>query len=225
MINRRFFLLLITMFLSTILVACGSKDSTRSDTSEPTYENFEGEGEIQGGIKSDEEIAALAEEEASYNNIDTTEENPANVEMDGHEPETYGSGNFQDYWRGNDNFDLVGYLNDNGYEWVEPHTFFGFPDALKEGEVADFYECRNDDVHKWRLIVEKECGIQVNHKGFDIMYYVHTNKDHQVVVDNTGMTISEDEIIALNTIIEALKVNADSSDPLNGTGLNYEVRQ
>ncbi|MBR1801723.1 hypothetical protein IJ768_00640 [Candidatus Saccharibacteria bacterium] len=225
---------LVATLLATVLTACGSNSTTVSSSK---TDDFHGEGEIQGGIKSDEDLARIEEEVRQYDEAknDSAEGSndsdmlaageAANVEMEGHEPDGPGSGNFQDYWQGENYFDLVSYMKDNGYELVVPYTFINYGESLKDGETAEVYECRNEDTHDWIIAVEKERGLQVDRNDFDIMYYVSTDKEKQISIDQTGMTISESAIVALNTVVETLKVNADSEDPLNGTGLTYEVRQ
>jgi len=68
-----------------------------------------------------------------------SDENPANVDNSGHEPESYRSGNFQDYWEGEDYFDIEGFAMDNGCDCVLWADDNGQTDKASANRVILFY--------------------------------------------------------------------------------------
>ena len=56
---KRYFTVFLVFIMVLSLTACGKSHNTQASGSE----NYHGEGQVQGGIKSDDEIAALQEEE------------------------------------------------------------------------------------------------------------------------------------------------------------------
>ena len=83
--------------VSISLTACGN--NTASATSTTEYSN------------------TGSQNQTSNTEVEPTE-NPANVDNSGHEPDSYKSGNFQDYWEGEDYFDIEGFARDNGCDYV-----------------------------------------------------------------------------------------------------------
>ena len=104
--------LIFIMILS--MTACGKSQNTQA----PGTDNYQGEDQVQGGIKSEDETAKLQEEESA----DTSDTQPSTENTTEQPAEsddtstTSGTGNPDDYWNSNDYFDLIGYLTDNGYK-------------------------------------------------------------------------------------------------------------
>ena len=137
-------ILIFVMMMS--LAACGKSHNTQVSESE----NYHGEGQVQGGIKSDDEIAALQEEERAgttdaQSDTETTTEQP--TESDD-APATSGTGNPDDYWDGS-YFDIEGYLRDNGADKVygTDGQSLSATDSNIESYIATFYD------NKWHIIV------------------------------------------------------------------------
>lgn len=219
--SKRFFVcFFITIFVMTTVTACGGNTSVAIPATEETVDqnavDYQGEGQVQGGIKSDDEIAALQEEEQQYIDDSTTTEYESN---EGHEPDSFGSGNFQDYWQGEAYFDLVSYMKDNGYNVRPVNIITG--DRIQDGETAGAYECYKAD-EKWILLIGN-VNTQVNQYSFEHKYMVVANDDRRIAIDNTGMTMSMDAIVTLDVIIQTVAAHVDEEDPLQYAQLNYEL--
>lgn len=242
--TRYFSIFLAVILMSTMLAGCGSKDAAATTESAPNSSSqteYEGEGQTQGGIKSDEEIAALQEEESSYEEEAETEY-AENVDNTGHEPESYGSGNFQDYWQGEDYFDLAGYLKDNGAIDAYPSDFH----YEKVDGPAELYVSYTKD-YAWRLVIytsNNSGGIFLSWFNYmqapydkDGPTYMVVPKESErtmvgnfkeITVDTHGNTMADYTLENLAIIIQALQENQDSKDPLaNYTDLltysNYDL--
>ncbi|MBP5512132.1 hypothetical protein J6X90_01985 [Candidatus Saccharibacteria bacterium] len=216
--SKRFFVcFFIAIFVMTTVTACGGNTSVAIPATEETVDqnavDYQGEGQVQGGIKSDDEIAALQEEEQQYIDNNTTEYES----NEGHEPESFGSGNFQDYWQGEAYFDFVGYMNDNGYHRVFPENPNG--EKIKDGETAEMYECYKDD-EKWIVAVENDT-VLICQYNYEHMSSIIANDDRRIAIDNTGMTMSMDAIITLDAVVQAIAAHVDEEDPLQYTQYNY----
>ena len=209
-IKKLFVSFLVVIFIVS-LTGCGKNTATPAATA-----NFEGEGPVQGGIKSDEEIAALQEEEQQG----TTTEYAENVDNTGHEPEAYGSGNFQDYWQGNDYFDLIGYMKDNGFIDAIPQNHRG--EIVKDGSTPTCYTFYNDG-RTWEITVSG-ASIRVADKANSIAYYSNIGNDSNpiITIDSAGMQMDANIIQAIDVVVQIIKSNPNESNPLSYTGLEYE---
>ncbi len=115
---------IIAALVMASLTACGNASGLESNPeTEAEFVEYEGEGEVQGGIKSDEEIESLQDEEESYEPEieyfeNEEEEDSANVEMETPEAgSTYISAD--NFWQGDDYFDLEEFFYQNGAVWVQ----------------------------------------------------------------------------------------------------------
>ena len=222
---KKIFVCFLTLVLALSLAACGNKSSVeKAEISTEKYEDYHGEGEVQGGIKSDEEIAALTAEaeqgnDDAWDGAEDKTESEINVEMTGHEPDS--TGNFQDYWEGDSYFDLVKYLEDNEYSMIMPLESIGAREPLPEGKTARFYTCYDKD-SKWTLGIGIG-DIQVCQHDYSHMYMVNINNDELITIDKTGMQIPMSEVVAIDTIVQVVKAHVDEDDPLQYTSLTYDI--
>lgn len=152
-----FFLLLCLSLLN--LTTCGSSKSAEilqedsvsqeltadDDLEDPDFST--GEGEVTGGIPSDEEIAERESEAEAYDadSADNFDENTnENIDMseDLNDSTTYASAD--NFWQGDDYFDLEGYLRENGATSIKKgHIDFNIGDFVESDDnitiyVADF---------------------------------------------------------------------------------------
>ena len=209
--NRFFASFLIAIFVISTITGCGNSGGAAPAATA----NFEGEGTVQGEIKTDEEIAAFQEEEQQ----NTTTENAENIDNTGHEPEAYGSGNFQDYWQGNDYFDLEGYLHDIGCDDYYG-TKTGSSARLEAGETPEGYLAYYGG-RKWVLLIHPyyTCTLisVVDGRKWDSQFYVIANPDlenHKVTVNKDGTVITEGVLQLLDTIVNAINEHPGDTNPL-----------
>lgn len=232
MLKKTFaFLLVFILLVST--TACGKDMPASYGPGGENYgKEYHGEGEVQGGIKSDEELASITEEADKW---DGQEDEPTYEDNTGHEPESYGSGNPQDYWQGNDYFDLAGYLKANG-------AIDAFPSDSHYEKVTSnalFYVAYTSD-YTWRLMIynsEYSGNIVVtwfNHMqppyDKDGPSYMVFPKDSSrqtnysvITVDSYGNTVPDYTIETVITVMQAIQSNPDNQDPLSSYTdvLNY----
>ena len=229
---KKIFAFMLAVILLVSFTACGKKvDSI------PGAQEYHGEGEIQGGIKSDEELAKITEEADTWDGQEDKESTnePSFEDNTGHEPESYGSGNPQDYWQSDSYFDLVGYLKANGAIDAYPS------DSHYEKVTSDalFYTAYTSD-YTWRLMIynsEYSGSVIVswlNHMqppydqdGPSYMVFpsdLSRQADYNVItIDDYGNTIPDYTIDTVIAIMQAIQSNPDSKDPFSNYTdvLNY----
>ena len=214
---RKFFAFFLGFVMSlALLTGCGKSTAT------PTTD-YHGEGEIQGGIKSDEDIAAITQE------AEQDTEQPSYEDNTGHEPDGYSTGNYQDYWKSTSYFDIVEYLKANGAEDVYTTNANSYPmkdDSNINLYVASFYG------EQWEITVMAESGVTIGHVYCDNDGRLRKNPHYiiscppeklgeVVTVDENGTTMRMGVINLVDSVVQYMKLNHDSDDPLNGSGLNY----
>ena len=218
MTRNRFFCYIVACTLVLGLTGCGNKSASSATTAPAPVEeakSFEGEGPVQGGIKPDEEIAALQEEEQQYASEAASEEEPAEfVDNTGHEPDSYGSGNFQDYWQGDDYFDIVSYLKANGANSVQ-----------LIGTTTQFYAAYFDN-DEWAIITSDTGGCVYGKRdhgttdyekfvGYDVIPKADSPGDQRLItLDENGTTIAEQTLILLDAVISSVRAFPDKDNPL-----------
>ena len=163
------------------LTACGNEGTTSAYTTE--YRN------------DDQQVTTSV-----------SDENPANVDNSGHEPDSYKSGNFQDYWEGDSYFDIEGFAMDNGCDrvfWYDADGNKCDKSSANACEVVFFYG-------DWYIAVYPG-QIQARNQN--------TNKTHEMVSNYTGtenrvsvcnensFTIFSDVCQGFNDILEEIKSN------------------
>ena len=213
---KKIFAFMLAVILLVSFTACGKKvDSI------PGAQEYHGEGEIQGGIKSDEEIASITEE--AENN--TTTEEPSYEDNTGHEPDGYSTGNFQDYWQGDDYFDIVAFAEANGCERVRYLLDDGTP--VKDESEAHFY-CFYFHNKKWMvqptlgcLLVELDNDFN-RVSEFNVIYESSDDRGTMVSVSNkNNATLSSKTIEAFVAVVNAMNANPNSSNPLADNGIEH----
>ena len=145
-----------------------------------------------------------------------SDENPANVDNSGHEPDSYKSGNFQDYWEGEDYFDIVGFAEANGATYTMWCTGDG-----KAADASQANACKFFFKDKWKVIVNVDFII-IEQDGSDasfLVVYEQNSSESISVCKENNVICSENVIQAFNTIVECLKTSSDKANPFEGSGL------
>ena len=218
-------ILIFVMMMS--LAACGKSHNTQASGSE----NYHGEGQVQGGIKSDDEIAALQEEERAGTTDaqqSTTEDGTENNQQSGDSdatPATSGTGNFDDYWVSDDFFDIVSYLNDNGCVLINYTDSTG--STTEDESQAILYNAYFNGC-SWEIRIIGS-GCILTHLSADDNtgtpeYTTHTNglQENNIRLSNNNNAVTSLEALQiLDTIIHCIQENPNSLDPLNGTDIMY----
>ena len=220
---KKYFVFFLALIIALgMLTGCGS--SLPDAKSDPDI-HYVGEGETEGGIKSDAELANITQE---AENGSTTEE-PTYEDNTGHEPDGYSTGNYQDYWKSTSYFDIVEYLKANGAEDVYATNANSYPmkdDSNINLYVASFYG------EQWEITVMAESGVTIGHVYCDDDGRLRKNPHYiiscppeklgeVVTVDENGTTMRMGVINLVDSVVQYMKLNHDSDDPLNGSGLNY----
>jgi hypothetical protein len=202
---KRYIALFAAVILMATLTACGN--NTAADTTE-----YHGEGQVQGGIKSDEEIENLQNEEQQSQNQEAEY-----VDNTGNEPDAYGTGNFQDYWEGDDYFDIEAYALANGcshVNWADANLDYCTKDVA--------VHCRSLTFGKWEIAATAGWTVQRFDGTASYTVLLDDVKTHPISVSKSNpSTLSLEQLQLLVTILECLNNNPDSMDPLNGSSLNY----
>jgi hypothetical protein len=220
---KKYFAFFLALIIALgMLTGCGS--SLPDAKSDPDI-HYVGEGETEGGIKSDAELANITQE---AENGSTTEE-PTYEDNTGHEPDGYSTGNFQDYWESTNYFDIVAYLKANGADNVYATNKYSYPvedESNIDLYVATFYN------EQWEITFMTGGGLTLGHAYCDENGLLHkdphyiipaTSNDttEMIVIDKNGTTTSMQNLNVLDSVIQYLKTNHDTNDPLNGSGINY----
>ncbi len=149
-----------------------------------------------------------------------SDENPANVDNSGHEPDSYKSGNFQDYWEGDSYFDIVSFALANGMTSMAWRDNGGeITESESNAMGCAFYNSNT----KWSLDVYNDYCYLSNHDmnvSYMIVYGTGTS-EYISVCKGGDLKVQMNILQALNTILDCLKTNGNSSDPLAGSGLSY----
>ena len=147
-----------------------------------------------------------------------SDENPANVDNSGHEPDSYRSGNFQDYWEGEDYFDIEGFAMDNGA------TYTLWLDKTETENISQAVRCTFYFKDGWKVSVITSDGILIEQNGTrtDFLIACDSKSNHYVsLCKENNVSCSEEVLQSFNTIVECLKTSSDKADPFAGSGLNY----
>ena len=227
--------LAIVLALSLSLTACGGA-SSGSSPAEPesattqetasTGEDYAGEGAVQGGIPTDEELAEREQEASSTEETDNTdnwdgEEDPdysdANVEMSETPTSSDTFISSDNFWQGEDYFDLEEYYWMNGAKNVQYESGESYPPfAIYNGWKIDAAGsgCNVYNIQDWNQ----------NEKPFKA-YYVRCSdaldEAPSTKINNDGATIMRDLPSLLDEVIPCLLENSDKDDPFENTSLDY----
>ena len=208
--KKNIFALFIIATLVLSLTGCGNNNQKTAAANEQTTIEYKGEGATQGGIKSDEEIAAITEEASQT-------ENPNNVDMDGHEPSS--SGNFQDYWEGDSYFDLVAYAKANNCRIFGMDGYADFTDD--ESKTMRYMIIVAD---KWDLYPTAG-GCEFHTIDLEYSYITHDSglEIPYASINRGPATLSIETIQAIDTIIHCIQADPNNIDPLSGSSVPYST--
>ena len=214
------FLIFVMIFA---LTACGKNDTTDATN----FQQYHGEGQTQGGIKSDEEISALQEEERN-GTAETTTEDGNNDQPSSSEgtPATSETGNADSYWQGNDYFDLIGYLTDNGYKGF--NAYDSNYDHVDDNQPVSIYGCYSADF-TWRLdigqgfISVRYIGGSPSNPVDTPSYTGYTSEagDQMIQIDNRGTQFTSKTLDTVFIIVQNIAADSSNMDPMRDTGINY----
>lgn len=234
----------IIMVMTLGLTACGTSTATSPSKESIDYvapeqepladgdlEGYAGEGEIQGGMPSDEELAEREQEASSTDSWDG-EEDPdypdANVEMTETPTSSDTFISSDNFWNGDDYFDLEEYLYMNGANDVFPTdgTDYQPTDGQPKCYIGQFFN------KEWEITIMPETGLSLQHRGVDNEGYIVRDRiyivdcgivpeKHFVTVDAKGTKMLTDVIMLLDQVIPVLKENYTQECPLDGSGIIY----
>ena len=224
---KKYFCLFMVTMLTMSLTACGEK-STENTSAQESVE-YTGEGEVQGGIPTDEELAAREEEAESYE--ETSEESSeinysdANVEMETTPTasDTYISAD--NFWQGEDYFDLEEYLYMNGADKI---IYLDEKADVIDRPTGAMMTCRTNIGH-WRLTVSSSTTLFLYFEGrasdpsaqpkhsyvpvISSMGEMASEGSHKVFVDQYDNFCFEAPIISLDHLMWLIKQYPDDENP------------
>ena len=233
--HRSFLSLVLILSISLSIIGCG-ESAPEGVTQEPSSEvennidDSEKEVPVQDEIENGEETAQIQEETSvSESEIESEESVTDYSDNSVQETESYGSGDFQDYWMGDDYFDIEGYLRDNGAERIYGTNGDMSPNPAEENitiYVGEFYN------QKWEVFIICDAGLTLGHVYVDEEGWLKKNPHYmlscppdelgdKVKVDNKGTTANYGVLVEMDTVVQYMKANPDSDDPLSGSGLRY----
>ena len=214
-------LFFVALFVTMLTIGCGkSTDATdhytigddNKDISSVVSSSSESLSSNNSELKPSEDVSS----ETSSSEI--------NVSNEGHKPDRYGTGNFQDYWEGDDFFDLESYAKANGCEKVVFKTY----DDLKETDGTIFNVCYLF-FKGWRLTLYDSTAISVHRPDklcFDIKNLDLMEQEYIAIKisKKNDFTLDLRTIDNLNIIFPYLQqCTDDKSDPFIDSGLFYTV--
>lgn len=214
------FLIFVMIFA---LTACGKNDTTDATN----FQQYHGEGQTQGGIKSDDEISALQEEERNGTAETTTEDENNDQPSSEGTPATSETVDASSYWEGDNFFDIVRYAEDNNCVAIWYYDTNGnMVENNNSGMVGHAFFFRDWMISvsgsSIRLIYTRakdENGNNLNEPAYSIIV---PNDSETIPVSHDNSAVSSRAAIdAFITIVNAINSNPGNQDPLNGTGLTY----
>jgi hypothetical protein len=202
---KRYFTVFLVFIMVLSLTACGKSHNTQASGSE----NYHGEGQVQGGIKSDDEIAALQEEERAGTTDaqqSTSEDEIENNQQD-NSNSAPGYVSADNFWNGND-FDLEGYLYANGAKWVKKGYDNGDGTGFHESDTEISYYMAYFDTTYWMVTIGPG-PITFSYHGYIVdgekwygPYYVATQAT--IASNQTAVTVNGNSMDCTDTIIATL---------------------
>ena len=169
-----------TIIVSMSLAACGNNNASATSTTE--YSN------------------TGSQNQTSNTEVEPTE-NPANVDNTGHEPDSYKSGNFQDYWEGDSYFDIVGFAEANGCTkvfWYDADNNKCNMTSDSIGRIAFFYG-------DWHIFVYPGIVTAINSDTDETHSIVSDcNSNYVSVCSDNNFKVYSDVCQAFNDIFEVI---------------------
>ena len=225
---KRYFTVFLVFIMVLSLTACGKSHNTQASGSE----NYHGEGQVQGGIKSDDEIAALQEEERAGTTDaqqSTSEDEIENNQQPGDSDATPATSEIdaQNYWEGDDYFDIVRCAEDNNCVAVWYYDPQGNLIQNNNSTVVGHAFFFRD----WMVTVNRSSIVLTYTRAKDEEGHALNEPEYQIIISNSSDSISvnhdnsavltRETIDAFITILDAINSKPGDQDPLNGTGLTY----
>lgn len=219
---KRCFTVFLVLIMVLSLTACGKSHNTQASGSE----NYHGEGQVQGGIKSDDEIAALQEEERAGTTDaqqSTSEDEIENDQQSGDSdatPATSGT-DAQNYWDGN-NFDLEAYLYANGAKWVKKGYDHADGTGFNESTTDVMYYMAYFNDTYWMVTIGQGTvvfdyrGYQVNGETWYGPYYIampRTTDNLSITTDGYNTYCTDATIAILDDMLYMITCHPDSDNP------------
>ena len=144
------------------------------------------------------------------------EENPEAEQQEEQEVSfSAGSGNAEDYWIGDDYFDLVPYMEDNGFKVTGLNRML---DPIEAGETPYRYFCDYND--QWGIYIGND-GWCVQDFSNGIIYYAYYEEYTGRKIDIGGCTAYVEHLWALPVAVKNIKNGSDN--PFLGLDESYTV--
>lgn len=217
---KTYFVFFIVALLMMSLTACGG-----STTSAPANEsvNNTGEGGVQGQIQTDEELVAHEEEATPYE--EASEESSeidysdANVEMETMPTasDTYISAD--NFWKGEDYFDIEEYLRMNGADEVIPCDSHEDPVEETGNDIASYRADFFDG--QWSIMICHGVCFIVRMSDYKTFGCPGMENSDTVTVDTRGTQITRENLNKSIIMVQSLMEHHDEEDPLIDSGLDY----
>ena len=217
---KKYFWLFIVAMLMMSLTACDG-----STTSTPNKEsvNNTGKGEVRDGISTDEELVAHEEEVKSY---EEASEEPSEIDYSDVNVETetmptasdtYISAD--DFWQGEDYFDLEEYLWVNGADEVIPCDSHEDPVEETGNDVASYRADFFDG--QWSIMICHGVCFIVRMSDYKTYGCPGMDNSDTVTVDIHGTKVTRENLNRSIIMVQSLKEHHDEEDPLIDSGLDY----
>lgn len=198
----------------------GSSDNKNNNSTIENHSSPKNLSSNNSSLDSPEDISS----EASLSEI--------NVSNEGHEPDHYGTGNFQDYWKGNGFFDLKAYALANGCTSFSYITIDG--DLTEDETKAVAYILYVEDKIK---IYPFDTGIIITMKDgleYDVLTNFNTKEkewdghleesEQKSISKKNGAKLYLAGLCELDTIFKCIKnYKYDGSELLKDSGLHYII--
>ncbi len=229
--RKSYFISIIAISMVLGITGCGNNTAAVATEAPAETIEYQGEGAVQGGIKSEDELAALEAEGEQYEQYaepEATEEatpEVAETSTGSWNSEYVSASNF---WEGSDYFDIVAFAKANGCCQI---AYYGPNGKTDDESIATAYKFYFYD-GTWCIAPTTAGGTltylgETDADGFctgspQYMYLVKDINDNQFVSVNKNMAdavLTAQAIDALDAVVRELNRNHDSLDPL--TNLEY----
>lgn len=231
-------LFFVVLFVTMLTIGCG-KSATATDRYTVGSNNSQSNDSLfNNGSKS--EATLNSSDSSADTNIEngsskspSTENSSINVDNTGHEPDHYGTGNFQDYWEGDDFFDLKAYAIANG---CTSFTYTTDDWSLTKDEAeAMFYILHIEDKVKIYLFdigatVTMKDGLEYNiitsfkTKIWEDHFTEETEKEKVHISKKNSARLSLTALKELDVVLKCIKnYDYNGSDLLKDSGIHYII--
>lgn len=219
---------LLSLFALT-LVACGDNVSaaTTPEVSEEVentteYREFDGEGEGQGVIKSDNELSALEEEAEQYSSGEEYDtyviESKEEVAKEEPKTDSIYKANcpyvpMDEYWISDSEFDLVGWLEANGAQTIRRYNRYS--ELLKEdSEDVSCYKAvfAFDQETMWYIYIYSPSKVSCDPSSTNVSEATCFSRENtrMISINRYGKQVYEDAFRAIDDAVRTIKNNPNS---------------